>query len=382
MMHVCYLCNEYPPARHGGMGVFVQQVARELVRRGVQVTVLGVYPNGKSGEEDDEGVRVIRAPRSAKPPASILTAAWSVREHVRRLCARAKVDLFDGTELSFGWPLWPAEVPRIIRLQGGHHFFSHTLGSSPRKGRAWLERQSFRRATAFCAVSEYVLRTTDGLIPLGEKPAAVVPNPVNTSAFRVFPTERVDPLRIFYAGTICRKKGVLELVAAMPRIVAAVPGARLVIAGKDRNEPDIGPFVEYLRQRVPEEIQPHIEYLGPVPHAEMPEMMGTSGVCVFPSFMESQGIVFIEAMASGRPVIGPNTGPAPEMIEDGKSGLLCDPHDPDSIATQVIRCLRDAELRERLGQEGRRRAVEDFSVERMADRNLAFYERVIAGRAA
>jgi glycosyltransferase involved in cell wall biosynthesis len=382
MMHVCYLCNEYPPARHGGVGVFVQQIARELVCRGVQVTVLGVYSKGETGEDDDQGVRVIRAPRSAKPPASILTAAWNLRTQVQRLCAREKVDLFDGTELSFGWPVWPAGVPRIIRLQGGHHFFSHTLGRSPRKGRAWLERQSFSRASAFCAVSEFVLRATSGLIPLGSKPAAVVPNPVNTSAFRVFPREEVDPLRIFFAGTICRKKGVLELVQAMPRIVASVPAARLVIAGKDRNEPDIGPFVEYLRRHVAPEVRPHIEYLGPVPHSEMPALMGTSGVCVFPSFMESQGIVFVEAMASGRPVIGPDTGPAPEMIEDGKSGLLCDPHRPDSIAAQVIRCLKDAELRERLGQAGRRRAVQDFSVERMADRNLEFYEQVVAGKAA
>lgn len=381
-MHVCFICNEYPPARHGGAGVFVQQAARQLVRRGARVTVLGVYPSDAPGEEDDQGVRVIRAARSAQPPASILTGAWNLRAQLQRLCASASIDLFDGTELSFGWPIWPKGVPRVIRLQGGHHFFSHALGRSPRKGRAWLERQSFRRASAFCAVSEFVLRTTNGLISLSDRPAAVIPNPVNTSAFRVFPAEEVNPLRVFFAGTICRKKGILELVAAMPRIVAAVPGARLVIAGKDRNEPDIGPFVQYLRQRVTPEIRAHIEYVGPVPHAEMPALMGTSGVCVFPSHMESQGIVFIEAMASGRPVIGPNTGPAPEMIEDGKSGLLCDPRSPDSIAGQVIRCLRDAELRERLGQAGRRRAVEDYSVERLADRNLAFYEQVIAGKAA
>jgi glycosyltransferase involved in cell wall biosynthesis len=103
---------------------------------------------------------------------------------------------------------------------------------------------------------------------------------------------------------------------------------------------------------------------------------------VFPSFVESQGIVFIEAMATGRPVIGPNTGPVPEIIEDGVSGLLCNPHDPQSIAERVIQCLTDRALAARLGAAGRSRAVDFFSVERMVDRNLEFYEQVLAGKAS
>lgn len=381
-MHICFLCNEYPPAVHGGVGVFVQATARELARRGIDVSVAGLYRSVLAGIELDHGVRVVRmrAPRIGGLTA--VRNALTMRKCIAEAASSRPVDIFDGTELSFGWPIWGQEARRVIRLQGGHHFFSRTLGRKPKAARAWLERASFGRASAFCGVSKFVVDVTSQDLNLRGRPIAVIPNPVDVTAFRELEPERVDPLKIVFAGTVCQKKGVHRLLEALPAIRARVPGARLAIAGRDLIEPGIGSFIEHLRRSIPASCREAVEFLGPVAHTEMPNLMGSAAVCVFPSFMESQGIVFIEAMATGRPVIGPNTGPVPEIIEDGVSGLLCNPHDPQSIADRVIQCLTDRALTARLGAAGRSRAVDFFSVERMVDRNLEFYEQVLAGKAS
>ena len=79
----------------------------------------------------------------------------------------------------------------------------------------------------------------------------------------------------------------------------------------------------------------------------------------------------------GKAIVASKTGPGPEIVEGGVSGLLCDPHDPASIAEKVISLLKDTELRRRLGRQARSRAVELFSVDSLVERNERFYERCV-----
>ena len=83
----------------------------------------------------------------------------------------------------------------------------------------------------------------------------------------------------------------------------------------------------------------------------------------------------------GKPVVASRTGPGPEVIEDGASGLLCNPHDSHSIAHSVIRVLKDRELASRLGKAARQRAAAEFSVEKLVVKNEEFYHRCLEARA-
>jgi glycosyltransferase involved in cell wall biosynthesis len=169
--------------------------------------------------------------------------------------------------------------------------------------------------------------------------------------------------------------------STMRAIAAACPSARLLIAGRDQKDMRVGgSFVAYLRTLIPDCLQDRVDFAGAVSHQELIGLLSRAAVCVYPSHMEAMPMAWLEGLSMGKAVVGSMTGPGPEVIEDGVSGLLCDPHDPESIADRVIRCLKDPDLRARLGQAARRRAVEQFSVERMVDRNIEFYERVIAGR--
>lgn len=378
-MHICFLCNEYPPWRHGGVGSFTQTLARELVKRGNRATILGLYDCDKILDEHDEGVRVVRIPHAKLPGTGFLINGARLRYVLRYLHSQDAMDVVEGPELSLS--MIPADFPaaKVIRMNGGHQFFAATLGEKPKFWRSWLERRSFSRADYVCAVSKFVAEKTRRLLDLGQLSIAVLPNPVDTLAFAPQPPDLEKENSILFAGTVCEKKGIRQLVLAMPQIVKAVPSAHLLIAGRDWFDPNTGEsFTEKLRRLIPANLAEYITFLGMVEHAALPELMAQASVCAYPSHMEAMPLAWLEALAMGKAVVASQTGPGPEAIEDGVSGLLCDPYDPDSIAEKIILLLKDRELRRRLGQQARQRAIELFSVETLVSRNQEFYSKCTA----
>ena len=381
-MHICFLCNEYPPGRHGGVGSFTQTLSRALVRCGHKVTVIGLYDCEKILDERDEGVRVVRVPHAKLPGTGFLLNGAKLRYVLRYLHRQDAIDVVEGPELSLA--MIPENFPaaKVIRMNGGHQFFASTLGDKPKQWRSWLERRSFLRADHLCAVSQYVAETTRQLLQLGDRPIAILPNPVDTSRFSPQPSNLEEDGLILFAGTVCEKKGVRQLVQAMPQILAAVPDARLWVAGRDWHDPVTGEsFTEKLRQMIPAEISDRIVFHGMIAHSELPRMMAQASICVYPSHMEAMPLAWLEGLAMGKALVASKTGPGPEAIEDGVSGLLCDPHNPASIAEKLILLLQDRNLRRNLGLQARQRAVNLFSVETLVSRNREFYARCAASAA-
>lgn len=378
-MHVCFLCNEYPPGPHGGVGSFTQTLARALVGRGHQVTVTGVYPRERSGEENDQGVRVLRLPHAEIPGTGLIVNGARLREALRQVHQQSPIDIIEGPEISLA--VIPKDFPaaRVIRMNGGHQFFAATLGAQPRRWRSWLERRSFAHANHLCAVSNFVAETTRQLLQLGNLPIEILPNPVDTLRFHPQPAEVEEDGVILFVGTVCEKKGVRQLVQAMPQIAAAAPHAKLWIAGRDWNDPQTGEsFIEKLRGMISPDLTEKIIFKGRIEHAELPALMGKASICVYPSHMEAMPLAWLEGLAMGKAIVASQTGPGPEAIEDGVSGLLCNPHEPGSIAEKIIQLLKDAELRQRLAKQARQRAINVFSVETLTERNEAFYAHCLA----
>jgi glycosyltransferase involved in cell wall biosynthesis len=375
-MHICFLCNEYPPGQHGGVGSFTQTLARALVTRGHRVTAVGIYPPARQGEEDDQGVRVIRLAHTALSGSGWLVNGARLRQVLTRLQRETPIDILEGPEN--GLALIPAgfSASKIIRMNGGHRFFASTLGVPRSPWRSWLERRSFARADQLCAVSHYVAETTRELLQLGGREIEILPNPVDVKLFRPRPEIAEQPGLILFIGTVCEKKGVRQLVQAMPQIVAAAPEARLWVVGRDWLDPQTGAsFIEKLRQLIPPALTEHIIFKGPVEHARLPELIAQASVCVYPSHMEAMPLAWLEGLAMGKAVVASATGPGVEVVEDGESGLLCNPYEPASIADKISALLKQEDLRKRLGERARERAVNQFSVDKLVSRNEAFYLR-------
>jgi glycosyltransferase involved in cell wall biosynthesis len=378
-MHICFLCNEYPPGKHGGVGSFTQTLARALVKRGIKVTAIGTYPIGSRVTEDDEGVQIIRLPHTRLKRMGFLVNGARLRRELAQIHTELPIDILEGPELSLA--AVPAGFPaaKVIRMNGGHHFFAVTLGKKPRAWRSWLERRSFGRANHLCAVSSFVAETTRDLLHLNGRQIEILPNPVDTGFFRPRTEVKDERGLILFVGTVCEKKGVRQLIEAMPQIIKEMPDAKLQIVGRDWLDPHTDQsFINYLTTLIPLELKPHIVFSGPVEHSLLPGLIALSTVCVYPSHMEALPVAWLEGMAMGKAVVASKTGPGPEVIEDGVSGLLCDPHAPGSIAEKVITLLKSADLRREVGNKAQNRVRDFFSVDVLVDRNQNFYRRCIA----
>ncbi|HUJ10920.1 MAG TPA: glycosyltransferase family 4 protein [Verrucomicrobiae bacterium] len=377
-LHIVFLCNEYPPATHGGIGSFTQTMALALDARGHKVTVVGFYDQAEDRRENDRGVGVVRLAHTRLQGMGLLVNGLRLSRELERIHAVSPIDIIEGPENSLALVHGMPSAVKIIRMHGGHHFFFTTLGKDPRFWRSWLEKRSFRKADHLCGVSRFVAETTRNLLKLNGHPIEVLPNPVNVMQFRPYPEIDEERGLIVFVGTLCEKKGVRQLVQAMPQIVQAIPEAHLLLVGRDSNDPVTGAsFADGLRTLIPAELEDHVAFHGVVGNASLPEMLARAEVLIYPSHMEAIGIALIEGLAMGKGLVIGNTGPAQEVVEHGISGLLCDPFSPASIADTVVTLLKDPNLRRSMGARARERAVELFSLEKVVERNEAFYRRCL-----
>ncbi|MEJ2338431.1 MAG: glycosyltransferase family 4 protein [Gemmatimonadales bacterium] len=162
-----------------------------------------------------------------------------------------------------------------------------------------------------------------------------------------------------------RRKNTSALLRAMPTILAAVPNARLRIVGG-------GPELRRLRQgRFALGLAGSVVITGELPDADaIRDAYRAADVFCLPSLQEGFGIAFLEAMASGLPIVAYRSAAVPEVVPDGEAGLLVPPDDPRALARALIRLLRDPPLRRRMGEAGRRRARQ-HDWEEIAQRFLA-----------
>jgi glycosyltransferase involved in cell wall biosynthesis len=123
-----------------------------------------------------------------------------------------------------------------------------------------------------------------------------------------------------------------------------------------------------------------VTFMGARPNVDMPGLLSSGDLAIFPSLMEATSIAALEAMACELPVAASRVGGLPEIVGDAVGGLF-EPADPESLAWKVIALLRGGQLRA-LGAEARRRVVDRWSNARLADRHLEIYEELVARRHA
>lgn len=173
-----------------------------------------------------------------------------------------------------------------------------------------------------------------------------------------------------------KAKGIEWLVRAVARIVSAGgeigQRIRCEIVGTGSEEQPLRALAQSLG------VADRIHFAGFVPHAA--RAMRAFDLFVLPSIEEPFGLVCAEAMANALPVVASRTGGIPEVVEDGETGLLVPPADDEALAGAILRLAGDLELRRRMGQAGRRRFLQHFTVEAMVEKTVSLYERVLTAR--
>ena len=217
----------------------------------------------------------------------------------------------------------------------------------------------------------YGVRVPVSVIPTGIEPGQLPPG----SRERFCSTHGIDPSRpmLVHIGRIAHEKNIAFLLDVLLEVRRTVPGVLLVIAGE-------GPALLSLRRKALElGLERHVRFLGYLKRgSELSDCYCAGDVFVFASATETQGLVLLEAMTLGVPVVSTAVMGTRDILAAGKGALVAEPSVPD-FAANVLRLLGDPPLRERLGAEARLHAA-GWSAESMAQRLVEFYQQVIASR--
>lgn len=378
-MHIVFITHEYPGdgLTHGGVGTFIKTLGKKLVSSGVEVTVLGVNYTNETKIENDCGVKIYRlSTRNLKGFTWYLNTR-KVNRMLLDIHRNHPIDIIESTELGLAFLKKIEGVKYLIRLHGGHHFFAEAENRGINWWKGYQEKRSFTKADKIIGVSNYVLDHTAEYLEFKAKRGPAIYNPVDPDRFYQADQSKMKKGMILFAGAICEKKGVRQLIQALSVIKKEVPYAHLVIAGRDWKFSDGSSYTQWVKQFISEEIKGDVTFLGSVNNEEIPGLIEEAEVCVYPSHMEAMPMAWLEALAMGKAFVGSRTGPGPEVVIDGVTGLLCDPLSPVDIAKATVKILSDSILGQALGLAARLDVIKRFSIENLIGQNIAFYRSIL-----
>ncbi len=376
-MRILLLNPEYPPVG-GGAGNASRHLAAAFARAGHDVTVLTAHYGDLPRHEENDGVKVKRISALRRRPdrsgaveqaAFLLSGLWHTARQMRRERPDVVLAFFGAPSGIIAWllrPFW--RVPYVVALRGGdvpgfrpYDFALYHRIIGPVLHRVW------RRAAAVVANSEglrALARRFDARVPI-----RVIPNGVDASRFSP-PSQRAwAPPHLLFVGRVVYQKGLDVLLQALV-MVPDPPLWHLTIAGDGPHRLALEALVSRLG------LQKYVTFAGWQPPERIPDFYRRANLFVFPSRDEGMPNAVLEAMASGLPVIATCIAGNEELITP-EVGVLTPKDDPRSLAEALDVLLRDAALRQRMGEAARQRALEHFTWEATARQYLTLFREVL-----
>jgi glycosyltransferase involved in cell wall biosynthesis len=220
-------------------------------------------------------------------------------------------------------------------------------------------------ANSVVAISSYYGASDKLIIPYGVDVSEFSPARRSTTLRQDLGVRASDVL-LLTVQRLAAIKRVDILLRVVARVVARNPNVVLVVGGQGPEER----LLESISRQLG--IQGHVRFLGYIPRADLPRHFASADIFVFHSLMETFGIVFAQAMASGLPIVAANTSCVPDVVHR-QNGALVPPFDLDAFADAVVKLAADRALRRSIGARNRARAVEEFDWDKIA----AAYEAVL-----
>ena len=421
-MHIAMLSGEYPP-RWGGMGSTVFHLAGALVKLGHRVTVITrrdktVERNPKKIPQQ-KGVSVLSVKWAPLPMAfTVSYGKWALRELMRI----HKKDPFHAVHVHAPMISWKEKQYQMVREKIGPVITSlhgSWLGERDGMTRAakhgeaavWknpndlailltakhyakYERAAIRASTVCVANSEatkadFITRYN----PPEDWRCEVVRWGVDTNMFVPLDRDHEDTMLahesirnrygepdenalaglpntetplLLAVGRLVARKGYRTLLKAMPEVLQSFPKAHLVIVGRGHMKRTLERQAKRLGVSESVTIEPGL------PFDELAQLFRSSDLVAYPSYYEGQGLIPLEAMASGTPVVTVDDGPLPEMVDDSVGGLF-DIDQPETLAKTIESLLQNHDGRQNMAKKGRKRVLDEYTYALNAERYAEFY---------
>ena len=313
--------------------------------------------------------------RVVMPPFYLLGGVWAAW----RLCRRRSYDI-----IHVHWPLPHALFGWAAKRACGAPMITQWYGVELRWVKSslrWLKRflvWALRASDQVVAISSATAREIAALAPV---PVRVIPYAVGFSDGGALPStapprrQPDDPFVILFVGSLVERKGVRYLIDALQVLPPHLP-AQLAIIGDGPERPGLA---EQVRRQG---LERRVTLPGRVSEQELRRAYAAAHVLVLPAIVDTRGdteglgVVLLEAMTYGVPVIGSNLGGITDIIIDGETGLLVAPNEPDLLARALVSLIGDSGLRDLMGKAGAARFNEAFLASRMTRELQEVYQEV------
>lgn len=365
-MNILHIYKDYFPVE-GGIENHIKQLAEAQAARGHAVSVLVTSRNRRTHVEHINGVRVVFAARLATISSAPVSPAMFA------LLARERPDI---AHVQFPYP-W-GEVANLFFGRARATVMTYQSDIVRQKYLrvvyAPLMRRVLARVDRIIATSPNYMASSRVLAPFRDKCTAI-PMGIDPTPFLIPARPRGEvgggEIRLLFVGALRYYKGLQYLLAALP----AIPGARLVVVGT-------GPMGRAWQALASElGLAGRVDFVGEVPNSQLPPYYQACDIFVLPSSERSEafGLVQLEAMASAKPVVCTELDTGTSYVNvNGETGLVVPARDPGALAAAVNRLCADARLRARMGEAGRARVLQEFTLAKMADRVMETYSAILA----
>jgi glycogen synthase len=382
-MKALLVTREYPPHIYGGAGVVADQLSRALAKRmSVEVRCFGPretrsdaiavrgYTPWERVKADSEG------PRFAPALETLSIGLAMARDAVDASIVHAHTWYAD---MAAFWISMLYRIPLIVTLHSMEPlrpWKADQLGSGYVVS-SWIEKTAVEAAHRVIAVSRGMRDDIIRHFRVDPARVVVIHNGIDPERFRY--TEARGALHrrgvrepyVLFVGRITDQKGIFHLLEAAP---ALPEGVQLVLCAAAPDTPEIE---ERLRRALPR--HPNVLWIDEmVAVDDVVQLYSHAALFVCPSVYEPFGLINLEAMACGAPVVASGVGGILEVVQDGITGLLVEPGRPDELADKIRRVLADPSAARSMGQAGRKRVEEHFSWDRVAERTEQVYGEAIA----
>lgn len=343
---------DYPPRVTGGTAAHVAGLGKALVQAGHDVVVLTISDRVTAPEVPDDGPRVLRTPIAELPwlpQTESISRTASANHALVALTALLRregwePDVVHGHDWRVGWAADTLsalyDVPFVLTMHGTERI--RHGGNLPRGAPTDINSVEWWlafRARRLIASSSFMVEQLVTGFELAPERVTRVPNGIDPALWDFPDSAPVDrePLVVSW-GRVQYEKGFQVLARAMPVLRGRVPDVSCTIAGR-------GSYLPELQSQIDVEgVSDLVDLPGYVPDAELRKLIRRAGCVVIPSLYEPFGLVALEALAAGAPLIVARTGGLAEMIDGTEAGLTFEPGNPDDLASRIEEVLTDRDL--------------------------------------